>query len=153
IHASGGGIGQGLPTAIGAQIANMNKRVVLLAGDGGFMVNVGELATAAEENIPMIILLFNDSGYGVLRNIQEAAYGRQVAVDLKSPNFTELGSSLDIDTTTITSTEEFDKALGKAVANNELHIIVVDMNKVGPMAEKFSGPPGVAASFQPRKEK
>src|SRR5699024_9423844 len=40
IHASGGGIGQGLPTAIGAQIANMNKRVVLLAGDGGFMVNV-----------------------------------------------------------------------------------------------------------------
>lgn len=153
IHASGGGIGQGLPTAIGAQIANMNKRVVLLAGDGGFMVNVGELATAAEENIPMIILLFDDSGYGVLRNIQEVAYGRQVAVDLKSPNFTELGSSLDIDTTTITSPEEFDKALGKAVANNELHIIVVDMNKVGPMAEKFSGPPGVAASFQPRKEK
>src|SRR5699024_6928237 len=112
---SGGGIGQALPTAIGAQIANRDKRVVMLAGDGGFMVNIGELATAAEEDIPLIILLFDDSGYGVLRNIQDAAYGRQVAVDLKSPDFKALGESIDIKSTRITSPEEFDDALQTAM--------------------------------------
>lgn len=152
IHASGGGIGQGLPTAIGAQIANKDKRVVLLAGDGGFMVNIGELATAAEENIPMIILLFDDSGYGVLRNIQEAAYGRQVAVDLLSPDFEMLAQSLNIETSKVTDAEQLDEVLAKVMEKNSLHLVVFDMEKIGPMAKKFSGPPGVAASFQPRKQ-
>jgi len=152
IHASGGGIGQALPTAIGAQLANPDKRVVMLAGDGGFMVNIGELATAAEENIPLIILVFDDSGYGVLRNIQEAAYGRQIAVDLMSPDFASLGESMNIKSTRITSPDEFDKALKGAIDETNIHMIVVDMDKVGPMAEKFSGPPGVAASFKPRKQ-
>lgn len=152
IHASGGGIGQALPTAIGAQIANKDKRVVMLAGDGGFMVNIGELATAAEEEIPLIILVFDDSGYGVLRNIQEAAYGRQVAVDLMSPDFKLLGESMNIKSTRIKSTDEFEEALKDAVNENAIHMIVVDMDKVGPMAEKFSGPPGVASSFKPKKQ-
>lgn len=152
IHASGGGIGQALPTAIGAQLANEDKRVVMLAGDGGFMVNIGELATAAEENIPLIILVFDDSGYGVLRNIQEAAYGRQIGVDLVSPNFSSLGESMNIKSTHITSAEQFDKTLEKASNERAIHMIVVDMDKVGPMAEKFSGPPGVASSFKPKKQ-
>ena len=112
----GGGIGQGLPTAIGAQIGYKDTPVVLMAGDGGFMVNVGEMVTAAQENLPMIIVLFDDAGYGVLRNIQRAAYGRQVAVDLLSPDFVLLAQSMGFDASRIGSATEFITELEKAVA-------------------------------------
>lgn len=151
IHASGGGIGQGLPTAIGAQMAFKDRQVVLMAGDGGFMVNVGEMATAAQENLPLIVVLFDDAGYGVLRNIQDAAYGRQVAVDLLSPDFVLLGQSMGFDSTRIGSPDEFVSALEKAVDNKKPTMIVVDMEAVGPMAKPFGGPPGAADAFKPRK--
>ncbi|MEH7114190.1 thiamine pyrophosphate-binding protein [Neobacillus niacini] len=151
IHASGGGIGQGLPTAIGAQMAFKDRQVVLMAGDGGFMVNVGEMATAAQENLPLIIVLFDDAGYGVLRNIQDAAYGRQVAVDLLSPDFVLLGQSMGFESTRIGSPDEFVSALEQAVGRQKPTIIVVDMEAVGPMAKPFGGPPGAADAFKPRK--
>ncbi len=151
IHASGGGIGQGLPTAIGAQMAFMDRQVVLMAGDGGFMVNVGEMATAAQENLPLIIVLFDDAGYGVLRNIQDAAYGRQVAVDLLSPDFVLLGQSMGFESSRIGSADEFVTALEKAVNHKKPSLIVVDMKAVGPMAKPFGGPPGAADAFKPKK--
>ncbi|MCM2531132.1 thiamine pyrophosphate-binding protein [Neobacillus pocheonensis] len=151
IHASGGGIGQGLPTAIGAQMGCKDKPVVLMAGDGGFMVNVGEMATAAQENLPVIVVLFDDAGYGVLRNIQDAAYGRQVAVDLLSPDFVLLGRSMGFDATRIGSPAEFVSELEKAVNNQKPTMIVVDMEALGPMAKPFGGPPGASDSFKPKK--
>ncbi|WP_221563059.1 thiamine pyrophosphate-binding protein [Alkalihalobacillus sp. TS-13] len=151
IHASGGGIGQGLPTAIGAQIGRPDRTVVLMAGDGGFMVNVGELATAAEENLPLIIVLFDDSGYGVLRNIQDAAYGRRVAVDLLSPDFVKLAHSIGFNAEKVDSPEQFRSELQTAISDRQPTMIVVDMEAVGPMAKPFSGPPGAAEAFKPKK--
>ncbi|MCY8234467.1 thiamine pyrophosphate-binding protein [Priestia endophytica] len=151
IHASGGGIGQGLPTAIGAQIGCQDQTVVLMAGDGGFMLNVGEMVTAAEEKLPLIIVLFDDSGYGVLRNIQEAAYGRQVAVDLLSPDFVKLAQSMHFDAVRIGSGDEFVNELKKAQERRNPSMIVVDMEAVGPMAKPFGGPPGAAEAFKPKK--
>ncbi len=151
IHASGGGIGQGLPTAIGAQVGRKDRVVALMAGDGGFMVNVGEMATAAQENLPIIIVLFDDAGYGVLRNIQDAAYGRQVAVDLLSPDFVQLSQSMGFEAARIGTPEEFVIELEKAVARRKPSMIVVDMKEVGPMAKPFGGPPGAADAFKPKK--
>ncbi|WP_066072028.1 thiamine pyrophosphate-binding protein [Neobacillus soli] len=151
IHASGGGIGQGLPTAIGAQMGFTDRPVVLMAGDGGFMVNVGEMATAAQEKLPLIVVLFDDGGYGVLRNIQSAAYGRQVAVDLLSPDFVLLAQSMGFDASRIGSPAEFVTELEKAVENQKPTMIVVDMDAVGPMAKPFGGPPGAADAFKPKK--
>ncbi|PGM59757.1 thiamine pyrophosphate-binding protein [Bacillus sp. AFS053548] len=151
IHASGGGIGQGLPTAIGAQLGCPHQTVVLMAGDGGFMVNVGEMVTAAEENLPIIVVLFDDSGYGVLRNIQEAAYGRQVAVNLLSPDFVKLAESMHFEAARIGSGDEFVNELKKATERRMPTMIVVDMEAVGPMAKPFGGPPGAAESFKPKK--
>ena len=151
IHASGGGIGQGLPTAIGAQMSDKDRPVVLMAGDGGFMVNVGEMATAAQEKLPLIVVLFDDAGYGVLRNIQSAAYGRQVAVDLLSPDFVLLAKSMGFAASRIGSPAEFVTELEKAVDNKKPTMIVVDMEAVGPMAKPFGGPPGAADAFKPKK--
>src|SRR5207247_8534600 len=63
LHASAGGIGQGLPMAIGAQIAAPLKTVVALCGDGGLLVDIGELAVARQANAPVIVILFDDSAY------------------------------------------------------------------------------------------
>ncbi|MBN8201030.1 thiamine pyrophosphate-binding protein [Bacillus sp. NTK034] len=151
IHASGGGIGQGLPTAIGAQMGCKDRQVVLLAGDGGFMVNVGEMATAVQEDLPLIVILFDDAGYGVLRNIQDAAYGRQVAVDLVSPDFVLLAQSMGFASAKIGSPEEFASELEKAMDRRKPSMIVVDMEAVGPMAKPFGGPPGAAEAFKPKR--
>ena len=51
------------------------KRGGVTAGDGGFLLNMGELATAVQERADMVIVLMNDKGYGVIKNIQDAQYG------------------------------------------------------------------------------
>jgi acetolactate synthase I/II/III large subunit len=122
-----------------------------MAGDGGFMVNVGEMATAAQEKLPLIVVLFDDAGYGVLRNIQSAAYGRQVAVDLLSPDFVLLAQSMGFVASRIGSPTEFVAELEKAVDHQKPTMIVVDMEAVGPMAKPFGGPPGAADAFKPKK--
>ena len=62
--------------AIGAAIGvqDEGRKTILLAGDGGFAVSLGELATAKQENVDITILLMNDCGYGVIKNIADAHY-------------------------------------------------------------------------------
>ena len=68
-------IGLGLPHALGAAVGSQVPPVVLLAGDGGFLLSAGELATVAQEDLPIVVVVFVDGGYGVLGNIQESQYG------------------------------------------------------------------------------
>ena len=70
INPSSGAIGPGLPFALGAAIGT-GKKTLLIHGDGGFMFHATELATAAQYQVPMVICVFNDGGYGVLRWLQE----------------------------------------------------------------------------------
>jgi acetolactate synthase I/II/III large subunit len=62
IHAAGGGIGQGLQMALGTKLGQPEHQVVVMVGDGGLQVNMGELGTAVQEGINVVIVLFNDSG-------------------------------------------------------------------------------------------
>jgi acetolactate synthase-1/2/3 large subunit len=87
----------------------------------------------------------------VLRNIQTAAYGRQVAVDLLSPDFVKLAESMHFDAVRIGSGDEFISELKKAKERRKPSMIVVDMEAVGPMAKPFGGPPGAAEAFKPKK--
>ena len=99
VHALGGGIGLGLAMAIGAATAasacaaadatkhRSAKQTWLLAGDGGFVLNLGELACAVQEQANFTVVLMNDRGYGVIKNIQDAQYGgRRVFADLHTPD-------------------------------------------------------------------
>src|ERR1019366_10421691 len=111
VHAAAGGLGQGLPMAIGAQIAATAKTVVLLAGDGGLLLNIGEMAVARHENAPVIIILFDDNGYGVLRNIQQANFdGRTIGVDMRSPDFAAIASAFGFASRRVKSVDEFRRA-------------------------------------------
>ena len=101
VHALGGGIGQGLAMGIGVAIANaehgLGRKTVVLSGDGGFMLNVGELACAVQERADLLVLLMNDARYGVIRNIQDAVYGsRHCYVDLVHPQFQAFCASFGV---------------------------------------------------------
>jgi len=150
LHASAGGIGQGLPMAIGAQIAAPSKTVVALCGDGGLLVNIGELAVARQENAAIVVVLFDDAGYGVLRNIQNAHFeGRSIGVDLQSPDYVSVARAFGFDSQRVRSASEFRKAFSEAVQSRTPWMIVVDSNSIGPMKTIFAGPDGGAALYKP----
>lgn len=138
LYMTGGGIGQGLPMAIGAKVGQPEKPVVLVAGDGGFMVNAGEMITAVQENAPIVVLLFDDGGYGILKYYQEAAYGRQTAVDLVNPDFVMMAKSMGFDSEKVTTVEEFEKGLANALESKKPYMVVVDVEAIGILHYKDS---------------
>ncbi len=140
IHAAGGGIGQGLQMGLGAKLGQPKRQVVVIVGDGGFQVNLGELGTAAQEGIDVVIVLFNDAGYGVLRNIQDRVLeGRHIGVDLQAPNIEKLCVAYGIAYYPITSTQMFRPALSAALGSGQLSILEVDMAAIGPYCIPFAG--------------
>ena len=149
LYMTGGGIGQGLPMAIGAQIGQPEKKVVLIAGDGGFMVNSSEMISAIQEDAPIIVLLFDDGGYGILRYYQEAAYGRRISVDLKNPDFVMLAKSMGFESEKVRSVEEFKAGLANAIASKKPYMVVVDVEAVGVLEYKDSDE--YIASFRPKQ--
>ena len=145
VHALGGGIGQGLAMAIGVAIANtehgLGRRTVALVGDGGFMLNVGELACAVQEQADLVVLLMNDSRYGVIRNIQDDIYGgRHAYVDLHTPDFATFCASLKATHLLLDQPEKTAEVLAQALATRGPVVVEVDMKTWGPFAVKFAGP-------------
>ncbi|HET8842118.1 MAG TPA: thiamine pyrophosphate-binding protein [Ktedonobacteraceae bacterium] len=140
IHAAGGGIGQGLQMGLGVKIGQPERQVVVMVGDGGLQVNLAELGTAVQEKLDVVVVLFNDGGYGVLRNIQDRTYeGRHIGVDLYGLNFEKLCEAYGIDYYPVTAVEMFRPAAEKALASGRLSLIEVNMIAVGPFRVPFAG--------------
>lgn len=92
-----GTLGYGFPTALGAQVANPDRKVVSVNGDGGFLFNVQELATMAQHRIPVVAIVFDDRAYGNVRRIQQVRMGdRIIASDLLNPDWVALAESFGV---------------------------------------------------------
>jgi acetolactate synthase-1/2/3 large subunit len=144
LHSATYAIGMGFGLAIGASIGRPDRQVVLLAGDGGFVTALGELATAAQERARLTVVLFNDGGYGILRNLQDTHFeGRRIAVDLVTPDFTRLAESFGVWTAQVRSSVEMGPVLKEALHQDGPSLIEVDMPAVGPMAIPFTGSAGL----------
>jgi acetolactate synthase-1/2/3 large subunit len=114
--------------------------VVVIIGDGGFQVNLGELGTAVQEGIDVVIVLFNDGGYGVLRNIQNRVLeGRHIGVDLHGLNIEKLCEAYGIAYYPVTATVMFRPAISAALECGRLSLIEVDMSAIGPYRIPFAG--------------
>ena len=111
-----GALGSGLPTALGAVAANPDAPVVVLAGDGGFLMGGHELATAQQNGLHFVTLLVNDSCFGVLKNYQMSAYGHSSSVDLRSPDFEQLAAGYGVGYRRIEDTSQAGDALREAIA-------------------------------------
>lgn len=143
IHAVGGGIGQGLPMAIGAAVADGgDRKIMAMVGDGGLQLCLGELATAVDERAPLILLVMNDQGYGVIRNIQDVHYGgRHHYSSPSTPDFAMVAAGIGLPHRRVAALSEMPDAFTWAQALDGPGMIEVDMIAVGPFARTFAGPP------------
>jgi acetolactate synthase-1/2/3 large subunit len=125
-----GTLGSGFPTALGAKVANPDKPVVAITGDGGFMFAVQELATAVQFNIGVVTLVFNNNAYGNVRRDQVQRFeGRVVASDLVNPDFVKLAESFGVAASRVTSPDHFRTHLEEALAHGGPYLIAIEVPK------------------------
>jgi acetolactate synthase-1/2/3 large subunit len=140
IFALGGGIGQGLAMGIGAALARPDVPTLVIAGDGGLSVHLGELATLGQERPWLVLVVFNDGGYGVLRNMQDTYMERRSGVDLFTPDFGQLAASCGLGYARVTSADNFDSAFADAIAGRGPAVVEIDVTAVGPTPVPFTPP-------------
>ena len=110
-------LGWGYGTALGAQAASPGRKVVLATGDGGFMFQAAELATAMRHNLPVVVVVFDDGAFGNVRRIQQQAYGnRLIACDLANPDFVKFAESFGMAAFRAGTPQQLEDALRKAFA-------------------------------------
>jgi acetolactate synthase I/II/III large subunit len=123
-----GTLGSGFPTALGAKVANPDRQVVAITGDGGFMFGVQELATAVQFKIGVVTLVFNNNAYGNVRRDQVQRFeGHVVASDLVNPDFVKLAESFGVGASRVTSPDHFRPALEKALADGGPYLIAIEV--------------------------
>ncbi len=132
VYPVGAGIGQGLQLGIGAAAAANGRKTIVMTGDGGFFLNVGELWTPVQERLDLTVVVMNDSGYGVIKRIQDATQqGRRFFADLQSPDLNGLAALAGIPFWRVERAEAFGETVAKALAHSGLSLVEVDMRQVG----------------------
>jgi acetolactate synthase-1/2/3 large subunit len=115
VFPAGAGIGQGFSLGLGAAAAANGCKTVVMTGDGGFFLNVGELWTAVQENLDISVIVMNDRGYGVIKRIQDAtAQGRRFYADLQGPNLGQLAALAGIPFWKVETADAFGTTVAKS---------------------------------------
>jgi acetolactate synthase-1/2/3 large subunit len=126
-----GTLGWGFATALGVKVANPDKAVLSVSGDGGFMFTVQELATAVQHGINTVSLVFNDGAYGNVQRMQKQLYGnRVIASDLHNPDFVKLAESFGAQGLRANSPEELRQALRLGFKSNVPTVIEVPVGEM-----------------------
>jgi len=120
-----GTLGFAFPAALGASLGSPGP-VVSISGDGGFLFATGELATAAQESLPLTAVVVDDGGYGMLRFDQVSVGDTPFGVDLRSPDFVALAAAFGVPGESVEGFgKAFRTALGAHVARPEPSVLVV----------------------------
>jgi acetolactate synthase-1/2/3 large subunit len=124
-----GAMGFGLPAAIGAQFGAPEKRVVHIAGDGGFKMTGAELYTAANHNLPLISVVINNQCLGMIRQLQHVFFDRRYTVcQLGQVDFTSFARAFNIEGVEVNTTDEFAAAFAAALASPKAVLIVANID-------------------------
>lgn len=120
----GGAMGYGFPAAIAAKLRYPERPVVAFAGDGCFTMAMAELATVAQQNLPLVILVVNNNIYGAIRFHQEIHFpGHVVGTDLQNPDFAELARSFGLMGEVVEDDADFPAAFERAMTSNKPALI------------------------------
>lgn len=115
-----GTMGYGFPAAIGAKVANPDKEVIVIAGDGSFQMNIQELATLSSYNINLKVIILNNHYLGMVRQWQELFYKRRYSgTPLKNPDFVKVAAGYGIKGLKITKPSEVKKAVKEILASKK----------------------------------
>jgi acetolactate synthase-1/2/3 large subunit len=126
-----GTLGYGYATALGAQVGNPDKKVIAICGDGGFMYNVQELATAKQHQIPLVGIVFNDGAFGNVKRIQKSRLGGNTyGSELQNPDFVALAKAFGIAGMRAETPEALEGVLREALATNEPVLIDAPVGEV-----------------------
>lgn len=145
-----GTLGFGFPTALGVKVAHPDKPVVAIAGDGGFMFGVQDLATAVQYGINVVTVLFNNSAYGnVLRDQRRVYGGRVIGAELRNPDFLKLADSFGVAAARVTDPAALKREVAKAIDRDApalIEVVVDPSTEVSPWqflmpAPRVSGKP------------
>ncbi|QPK87763.1 acetolactate synthase large subunit [Bacillus velezensis] len=139
-----GTMGFGLPAAIGAQLADRNATVVAILGDGGFQMTLQELDVIRQLNLPVKVVILNNECLGMVRQWQEIFYEERYSESKFSaqPDFVKLSEAYGIKGVRISSEEEAEEELKKALSSKEPAVIdvrVAKSEKVFPMIAPGKG--------------
>jgi acetolactate synthase-1/2/3 large subunit len=118
-----GTLGFGLPAAVG--VASTGVPTLVVCGDGGLVMGVGELATLVQERLPVTVLVVDDGGYGMLRYDQTRAGVEHRGVDLVTPDFVALARAFGVEATDVPALDGLGEALRKALATGAPHLLRV----------------------------
>ena len=120
-----GTLGWGLATALGAKLAMPDRKIVSIAGDGGFMFNVQELATAVKHKIAVTIVVLNDNAYGNVKRMQQENYdGRTIASDLANPDFVDLAEAFGARGLRADTPDELGRAIGASFETDDAPTVI-----------------------------
>jgi acetolactate synthase-1/2/3 large subunit len=133
VFPTSGAIGPGLPLGLGVATA-LAKKTFVMHGDGGLMFHVGELAAAAQYQIPVVVIVFNDGGYGVLRGLQYNQFdGRFNGTELHTPDFVKLAESMGVTAFYANDVTELDERLAAAMVEKGPVLIELNANNMQPI--------------------
>ena len=116
-------MGAGLPSAMLAKLINPDKKVISVCGDGGFMMNSQEIETAVRLNLNIVVIILNDSGYGMIKWKQEGMGFDNFGLDYKNPDFVKYAESYGAIGHRPTSDENFKEVLANCLSMEGVHII------------------------------
>lgn len=123
-------LGFGYNTALGVKVANPDKAVVSVNGDGGFMFGVQEMATALQHGIGVVAVVFNNGAYGNVRRDQMNVFdGRLLGAELDNPDFVALGKSFGVPAKRVKTPQTLEKALIEALSDGGPAIIEVPVER------------------------
>lgn len=126
-----GTLGSAYATALGAQVGNPDKKVVALAGDGGFLYTIGELATQRQHGLNVVSIVFNDNAFGNVKRTQQQAFGgRVLGADLVNPDLVAVAEGFGIRATRVDNAAALGDALRSALAANEPGLIEVTVGEM-----------------------
>ena len=125
-----GTMGFGLPAAMGAKLAQPEKKVISISGDGGFKMTGSELFTLASNHIPVVVIVFNNSGLGMIRQLQLTGFKkRYMACELPGyVDFVKYAEAFGLSGEHVSTPKELAKAVKKALKMDETYVIEVTIN-------------------------
>ncbi|MUV85571.1 thiamine pyrophosphate-binding protein [Natronomonas sp. CBA1123] len=135
-------MGTGLPSAIGAKVANPDSDVVALTGDGGLMMCIHELHTLAAENLDVTVVVFANDDYAIISEEAERSYGLSETAYgwVDAPlSFTDIAEGMGVDATTAESPAAIKNALTEALDTDGPTLIAVPTDPTEPQASEWMG--------------
>jgi thiamine pyrophosphate-dependent acetolactate synthase large subunit-like protein len=124
VNGNFGSMGYALPAALGAKVADPDRPVVCYAGDGSLMQVLGDLETAVRYDLGVVVVIYNDASYGIIRHRQHLEYGRETGASYESPDFATVAEGLGARGVTVRSLDDLAPVERHLAEESEVPLVV-----------------------------